>query len=414
MPLSDPERDILRRLAEEQAGIAALPVQQEKARLWTALNDLHSTRPMVWIDEVPWNEYSGEPELALQTTDPWARSVETNLRQVLYQWKHFPADMVINNEYLSPLVIRSTGVGLTEDVDIVKTDEDNEVVSRRFHIQISNPDDIQKIKDPIVTLDSQATDENFTRLSEAFGDILPIRKTGRKLIWFAPWDDMVRWWGVEELMLDLVDRPQMVKDMIERLMSAKLKELDQWEALNLLSRNDDNTRGGSGGYGYVSDLPGKDFDPLHVHAKNTWGSSTAQIFGSVSPRMHWEFAMQYEARWLERFGLTYYGCCEPLDTKIQYLRRIPNLRKVSMSPWVDVERGARAIGTDYVYSRKPNPALLADETWLPECARDDLQNMLEKTRGCHVEIILKDISTVRYEPRRLWEWEKIAMELVQR
>jgi hypothetical protein len=27
--------------------------------------------------------------------------------------------------------------------------------------------------------------------------------------------------------------------------------------------------------------------------------------------MHEEFALQYEKRWLERFGLTYYGCCEP-------------------------------------------------------------------------------------------------------
>jgi hypothetical protein len=26
---------------------------------------------------------------------------------------------------------------------------------------------------------------------------------------------------------------------------------------------------------------------------------------------------------------------------------------------------------------------------------------------------MKDISTVRNDPRRLWEWEKIAMELVQ-
>jgi len=33
--------------------------------------------------------------------------------------------------------------------------------------------------------------------------------------------------------------------------------------------------------------------------------------------------------------------------------------------------------------------------------------------GCPVELILKDISTVRYEPQRLWEWEDIARRVVE-
>jgi hypothetical protein len=39
--------------------------------------------------------------------------------------------------------------------------------------------------------------------------------------------------------------------------------------------------------------------------------------------------------------------------------------------------------------------------------------MLEKARGCRIEIIMKDVSTVRYEPQRLWEWEAIATELAE-
>ena len=33
--------------------------------------------------------------------------------------------------------------------------------------------------------------------------------------------------------------------------------------------------------------------------------------------------------------------------------------------------------------------------------------------GCHVELIMKDISTVRYHPKRLWEWAAIAMEVAE-
>ena len=32
--------------------------------------------------------------------------------------------------------------------------------------------------------------------------------------------------------------------------------------------------------------------------------------------------------------------------------------------------------------------------------------------GCPLELILKDISTVRYQPQRLWEWADVAMRLV--
>jgi hypothetical protein len=146
-----------------------------------------------------------------------------------------------------------------------------------------------------------------------------------------------------------------------------------------------------------------------------WGCSNAQIFSDVSPEMHWEFAIKHDLRWLERWGLTYYGCCEPLDRKMDVLRRIPNLRKVSVSPWCDAERVATEIGGDYVVSHKPSPAILAEDKWRPEQARADLRSFLEITKGrCHVELIMKDISTVRYEPQRLWEWAAIAMEEAER
>ena len=81
-----------------------------------------------------------------------------------------------------------------------------------------------------------------------------------------------------------------------------------------------------------------------------------------------------------------------------------------MSAWADQAQGAAAIGTDYVFSHKPNPAVVAEHSWRPELARERYRDVLEKTRGCVVEMILKDISTVRYDPPRLWDWTRIALE----
>jgi hypothetical protein len=318
------------------------------------------------------------------------------------------------DDYLSsPLAVHSTGLGIAEDVDIVRTDETSSVVSRRFHRQIVEPEDIYKIERPRVTHDQEASEENYRRMGDVFGDLMPVRKVGIKGTWFAPWDELIRWWGLEEAMLDMVERPQMVNQAISHLVDACLCELEQWEALNLLALNNDNTRVGSGGYGYTNELPGEGFAPDRVRPQDMWGCATAQIFAIVSPEMHWEFALRHEMRWLERWGLTYYGCCEPLDVKLGILRRIPNLRKVSMSPWVDVARAAAEIGTAYVFSLKPNPAILAEDDWRPGLARQQLRTSLERARGCRVEVIMKDISTVRYQPQRLWEWAAMAMELAE-
>ena len=406
------DRDVLRRLAEETAEIAALPAHKEKAGLWTRLNDLRSARPMVLISQVCWNEMNLDNELTLQTSHPWARGQEFGFRASLYKWRHIPDDMFFGDSFWSPLAIRSTGFGIDEDVDIVKTDETSDVVSRHFNVQIRNPEDIEKILMPVVTHNEKATEAEYQTMSELYKGIMPVKKVGRTHIWFAPWDNLIRWYGIKEAMMDMIDRPEMVNSAVSRVVDGYMAELDQLEKLNLLLL--ETTGVGSGGYGNTSDLPGAGCDPGYARPHDLWGCSNAQIFSEVSPDMHWEFAIRHDMRWLERWGLNYYGCCEPLDRKIHILRRIPNLRKISISPWADIDRAVENIGSDFVVSYKPNPAILAEESWHPERARAALRKVLERTgKKCHVEIILKDISTVRYKPQRLWEWSRIAMETAE-
>jgi len=112
--------------------------------------------------------------------------------------------------------------------------------------------------------------------------------------------------------------------------------------------------------------------------------------------------------------MVYYGCCDPLDGKMNEVRMLPNVRKISMSTWVNEERGAAEIGQDYVYSRKPNPALLADDTFDADAIRENLTTTRDICRknNCALELILKDLSTIRREPHRLDQWAKIAMDVV--
>lgn len=413
MEILERDKAILRRLAEKVAEIADLPVQKEKAEMWRRMNQLKPVKPMVWINEIPWHEMDVNGELEIQSTHPFARRLEGGLRRTIYQWEHMPGDMVVERKIYSPIAIRDTGFGIREVSDVVRIDARG-VASRRFHPQIRSEKDLERIKMPVITHDVEASERNYQMMVDIFGDILEVERGGVAGMWFAPWDQLVTWWGVEQVFMDLLLRPELVHAAVDRLVNAHLSRLDQLERLNLLALNNRNVRIGSGGYGYTDELPQEDFDPNHVRAIDLWGCATAQIFSGVSPQMHEEFALKYERRWLERFGLTYYGCCEPLHHKVGILKNIPNLRKISMSPWADLEVAVEEIGDRYVISYKPNPAVLAVDEWNPEYARKELRRALERTVGCAVEVIMKDISTVRYEPQRLWEWARIAAEETER
>lgn len=406
--VSDSDKNILRNLAAVIKDISADPINTEREILWRKNNDLQESRPMISIFQIPWNEMNVDDELTLRCTGRFAQSMETQLRRQIYQWNHMPGDIIITDEIACSYVIEDTGFGISEDVDVAKTDESSNVVSRHFNKQISSEDDIYKIKMPVITHHKEKTEEKYESMQNVFEGILKVNKKGVSGFWFAPWDDLVRWYVPQDAMLDMYINPDLLHKSMSRLVDAHLCRLDQLEQQNLLSLNNNGSNA-------TYDLPGDDYNPDYVKPHNMWATGAAQIFSEISPAMHLEFALEHEVRFFKRFGLNYYGCCEPLHKKIDILQIIPNLRKISMSPWIDVNEGAEALGKKYVFMRKPNPAIFASDSWHPELARRELTDCLDITKryGCIVQLHMKDISTVRYHPERLWEWSELAAEISQ-
>lgn len=412
--MNNPDNDarIIRRLAGEYAEAAALPVHREKADLWRRLNRLEPVRPLVWINEIPWQEMNVDDELTLGCSDPWLRSVENNLRRTLYQWRHLPCDMVLDPviavDYLCSPTSSYADYGLEEQT--LRPDGEG---SAGFLPIIQSESDVDRLRTPEVTMDWEETERRYQLLSEICDGIIPVEKRGIRHQWCSPWDQMIRWYGIERLFTDMIERPQLVHRLLHRFMAAVHQVLDRQEAMGLLQAGNGNHRVGSGGLGITDELPPADFDPGHVQPKDQWGSATAQIFTGVSPAMHEEFSLQYERPYLERFGLTCYGCCEPLHNKIGILRSIKNLRRISMSCWIDVDKAVAEVRDDYIFSYKPIPAIFAGDRWDRDAGRAELAEVLQKAEGCRLELIMKDISTVAGEPRRLWQWAEMAMSLVE-
>ncbi len=136
-------------------------------------------------------------------------------------------------------------------------------------------------------------------------------------------------------------------------------------------------------------------------------------WASGSRRLRKEFRQDHARQWMEQFALAYYGCCEPLDVKMGIMQDITNLRQVSMSLFVNLDRAVAVVGDEHVYSHKPNPAVLAhDQCGDVKLAQDELQRFPDRADGLHAEIILKEISRVRDGHQRLWEWSRLTMQMV--
>ncbi|MFW5830390.1 MAG: hypothetical protein ACOCXA_09040 [Planctomycetota bacterium] len=410
MDLTDNDVAVLRGLAERVAEAAADPIQEQRRQAWKAHNALQPGRPLLVCDIEPpmWREII--PPERLACSNEFARFIENELLYRLYHIDVIHDDWVQQPYFHLPLIIDNSGFG----VETRSVDTGHSFGAKHFDPVIVEERDIERIVTPTIAVDWELNKARQQALNQAFGDLLPVHLRGFFVPWFAPLDQFAEWRGIENLMMDLLDDPDWLHEAMERLCVAHLGMLDQMQALDAISLNNDSHFVGSGGMGFTDELPQPDFDGEHVRPQDLWGQAAAQIFSEVSPAMHEEFALPYDKRWLERFGLGCYGCCEPLHRKIDVLRQIPNLRRISMSPWVDVAEGAKNIGRDYIFSRKPNPAILASERWQPDLARRNIRADLEASAGCVVEFIMKDTCTCRDEPHRVTEWTDIVMEECRR
>ena len=396
MRITPEEKDTLRELAKRYAELAALPVQDERRERARDINGLIPRRPMVWIHEIPWHEMDIGGKLRLVCADESAREMEWFFRSALFRWEYFQADAVLENYYPVLRKFSETGGGLRIQEDIRTTDQRNPIVSHAYIDQLDTLEKVEALKEPVLTAYPEEDARRAAGADEILDGILPARLTGY-FIYHAPWDRIPRYRGVETVMLDLMDRPELMHATIKKFTDHGLSRMKQMEALDLLD----------GGVTDVHCTPAyaAGLTPGPSKLKGIWFRGMAQMFSDVSPAMHDEFDLQYMKPLMAACGMVYYGCCEALDNKIPLLKTVPNLRKLGVSPWANPEKCAEQIGGGYVYSHKPNPAHVSG-TFDPDTVRREITRIIEicQKYNCPYEFVLKDVSTVSGKPDNLISW----------
>ena len=408
LEVSPREKNILRGLAAKVAELAARPIEEEKKRLWTLHNDLHPTRPLVFCDpENGWNEII--PQDQIQCEHALFRVWEMSLRKEVFWGEHMRDDRVIERYFNIPWQYTDSGYGLVET--ILKTDEQG-AYTWRWPIK-EYETDFGQLRFPEISLDEDRTRRIRDVAHEILGDILRVRIKGTWWWTLGMTWDFIRLRGLENLMTDMLLQPQWVHRLMDFLCQSVHRKLDFLESHGLLSLNTEGTYVGSGGFGWTTQLPAPGYDASKVRTMDMWGFAESQETVGISPEMYREFIFPYQRTILERFGLNCYGCCEPLDNRWDLVKTFPRLRRVSVSPWSDVQRMAELLQGNYIFSLKPSPVPLAQPQLDEDSIRQELRSYLQRTKNCRVEVIMKDNHTLGKNPQNAVRWVALAKEEAQ-
>jgi len=405
--ITEQDRGVLRKLAGRVREIAELPEQVLSKKRLLRHNALDPERPLVLcFPEEAWGELL--PDSVMECREGLAREWEWQLRSRIYRWEKIRDDNAVDPWFDIAWRIDTGNFGV-ESATVHGANRG----SYKWDPPLKNPArDISLLRHREPRVDRGATAREVDTAGGIFGDILPIRIRGKYWWTMGMTQEVIRLVGLEEFMELMIEQPDTVHRLMSWLRDEHMNFISWFENEGLLSLNNESDSIGSGGSGYTDELPRSPWKSGEaVRLGDLWGFAESQETVGTSPEMFAEFVLPYQLPILERFGLNCYGCCEPLDRRMEHLSRVPRLRRVSVSPWADQEIMAGKLGRRIIFSRKPNPAAICvsfDESAI----RRDIRATLEIAGNGVLEIIMKDTHTVQYQPWRITRWVEIALEEV--
>lgn len=401
------DQTVLRDLARSYLEICGAPVQAERRNLWRKHNSLRQTRPLIYVRSVGWQEM---PQSKCLCEDPVLRQYEDFFRYQLF-WNSLNDDSIFEPWVTVRAARKCAGWGVAEKY----THSSDPRGAYKMDYPIKEPDDIAKLRMPCHEIDWEKTNQEARLLGDAIGDIITINVDTTPTYHTGVLDissELGCLRGIENIMMDMLDRPEWLHQLVKFLADGMANLYDQAEAAGDWGLSPNFCTNQAMAYAEELDDPA----PNVKGGKRSrlWTFMAAQEFTAVSPAMHEEFLLRYQLPILKKFGLVSYGCCEDLTNKITMIRQIPNLRRIAVTPFANVARCAEQIGRDYVLSYRPSPAdMVSYGDFNPDRVRTILRKDLAVCRDSHVDVTLKDVETVQGDPDRIRRWVAITREIIE-
>ncbi len=404
------EAAVIRDVAKRYAELVAQDFNNERRSLWRRHNSLKRVeRVPIHIRAFAWREM---PEADLECTDAVLRDAERYMRMHLKRttfgddtpfepWVPVPAVLVLPGDGPWGPAIKWTGNRADGGAGV-------------HEAPLKTLEDIEKVMAAQHRVDEKRTAEHLARLQDAIGDIVTV-VSDRSPLYRCPTAGisgsvaMLR--GLEQILWDMYDNPEWLHRILGIMRDGVLENQLQAERAGdwrLLNHDDQAVN-------YAEELPDPSADEAPVQRRQLWGRFAAQEYTLVGPEQWDEFMLRYQEPIMANFGLVTYGCCEEMANRIPLLKRVPNLRRIAVTPVSDAATCAELIGDQYVASYRPSPADMVSYKWDEERVRTIVKRDLEAFRanGCHADITLKDAETVEGDTERVRKWVALVRRIAE-
>lgn len=404
------ERQRLRSLAQHQAELAASDKNLERVELWKRHHAFQGERPPIHIEVGTFAQQVIAPQL--QCTDPFARALERQFIGSCVNLEVFDDDLVVPPFFKMGYDTHFRLFGHDIRQDVMVDEEGTELGHKFYHII----DDLEAGFDKILSptefgVDVASSLARKERIEDIFGDILPVRLC-TDCLYAVPTQRVVHLMGMDNLVYSIYDYPELFLQMMDRIADAYIDFFRHLEGAGVLRQNHGFEWLGQGTLCFWEEEE-KDGP---VKTTDLWGFLDSQETVGMSPEMFHEFIFPSYKKIAEHFGRLSYGCCEPVHTIWEDIKTLPNLKKVSISPWCDEEFMAdRLRGQNIIYHRKPSPNYLGLDKVLDEDAfRAHMEKTLCTAQGCHLEITQRDVYTVHHNIDKVKRYVQIIRESIDR
>jgi hypothetical protein len=394
--LPDNERAYLRELAKKQAEYAALPVMAQRRQMWYELNDGPAVpRPPVVIETWTFDR-DFMPAGIFRCESGTGRRIEGQLLRNIRNHELIDDDKVIPQTFDIGWQTRVDEMGVKIETRKVKDAEGVETGYQFLHPIKDLERDLDLLKPAVCSVDRKGTMDYKAFLNDLLGEFLPVEIRSGVFGQTMLTHRVVELMGMEAFFTAMYDQPANVHRLMAYLRDNCLRVMRWADAEGLLQLNSANQVSFGSSFNFTTRLPALGYTGGAFRLADMWGASNSQETVGIRPAMFHEFCFPYYRDVCEPMGLLYYGCCEPAHPFWEDIRRLPHLKKVSISRWCDQRFMADALrGTGIVFSRKPDPNFLSVDATLNEDAwAAHIRETLAVTRGVPVEFIVRDVYTL--------------------
>ncbi|MHC4916774.1 MAG: hypothetical protein ACYTGB_14920 [Planctomycetota bacterium] len=395
------EVQALRALADRYAEVSRHPDQDRRRDDWQRHNSLERIdRVLIYVRAFAWDEM---PQSDLACENPVLRGLEKQLRIGIFR-SRFEDDFVIEPWLTVPAALELPGEGIWGP-PLRWTANRREGGAGVCEPPLKELEDIEKIVPAPHRIDEARTSRRQELAEEVLQDRLPV-VVDRSPLYRSPTADIsgsiAQLRGLEQIMWDMYDNPEWLHRLLELMRDGILRNHREAEKAGDWRRCSHDNQA----VNYARELPDPSPDPAPVPRGQLWCRMAAQELTLVGPEQWEEFMFRYQVPIMSEFGLAAYGCCEEMASRIPALKRVPNVRRIAVTPVSDAPRCAQLIGDTHVASYRPSPADMVSYGWNEDRVRSIVRRDLEAFRanGCHVDVTLKDVETVQGDPDRVVKW----------